>query len=293
MRKKHAPGCPCCACNGNITVVVVDQCGVGISGASVTVKQGGVTIGTCTTDATGTCSVPITLGGVYDITVTSAGYGSGSGTVTVSACSGGTVGGYIVITLTKTGGPWVCCPTGCSPNAPIPTTLSLSGGVVTSLSLVYNGMASQGLANTWAACTTYTSAYILKDCGCTPGNPGGPFSTPLVFKLRCPLAGRVWTLEIDYCGCFNTVFTNICGPGSLRTESCGTYSNWYAYEINCSQRHQPLTQSIPQDSVTSCNPFHFVGTISFPLADPSCATFGYVHPLSKIFPAGTTFTITP
>jgi hypothetical protein len=71
------------------------------------------------------------------------------------------------------------------------------------LSLVYSGMASQGLANTWAACTTYTSAYILKDCGCTPGNPGGPFSTPLVFRLRCPLAGRVWTLEIDYCGCFN------------------------------------------------------------------------------------------
>jgi hypothetical protein len=284
MRKKHAPGCPCCACNGNITVVVVDQCGGGINGASVTVKQGGVTVGTCTTDASGTCSVPITLGGVYDITATATGYGGGSGTVTVSACTGGTVGGYIVITLTKTGGPWVCCPTGCSTNAPIPTTLSLSGGVISSLSLGWNTF----IPNSWAACTTYTSAYVFKDCGCTPGNPGGPFSTPLVFRLRCPLFGHVWTLDIDYCGCFNTAFPNHpCGPTSLRTESCGTYPNWYAYEATCTERHAVVTHSVPQDSATSCDPFHFVGTLT---SAPPCDTVEAIH---RIFPSGTTFTITP
>jgi hypothetical protein len=286
MHKKHAPGCPCCACNGNITVVVVDQCGGGINGASVTVKQGGVTVGTCTTDASGTCSVPITLGGVYDITATATGYGGGSGTVTVSACTGGTVGGYIVITLTKNGGPWICCPTGCPPSSPIPTTLYLTAGPITSLPLVYNAMASQGLTNAWAACTAFTSPYVSADC--CHIIPGGPFSTPLVFKLRCPPASNPWKVEIDYCGCVSGIGTG-CTLTGLAGEACANYPNWF--HSDCLNRRQQITGDfVAQDSATACDPFHFVGTSNF-VGPPICGP-SYVHPLARIFPFGTTFTIT-
>ncbi len=69
--KNNAGGCKCC-CPGKICASV-RNCAGPVSGAAITFKQGGTTLATCTTDATGQCCWA---------------FGATTGTVTVSYTSG-------------------------------------------------------------------------------------------------------------------------------------------------------------------------------------------------------------
>lgn len=81
------------SCTNSLCANILDcTLAAGLQGATVTVTQGGVTVGTCVTDASGDCCVPInSASGTYTVSYTATGYQSQSQTVTVSSCSDVTV----------------------------------------------------------------------------------------------------------------------------------------------------------------------------------------------------------
>lgn len=92
--KKNNPGCPCCECDRTLSVVGCNT--TGIAGKVVTLKQGGVTIATCTSaDGTGgttlgQCTISL-ADGTYDVSVPAGdGFAAFSGTITHSCPTGGT-----------------------------------------------------------------------------------------------------------------------------------------------------------------------------------------------------------
>jgi hypothetical protein len=71
MPKVANPGCGCCVAANNVTGHVY-SCTPGgpVSGSTVTLKQGTTTVGTATTDATGSYTIPFTAGGNYTVSAT-------------------------------------------------------------------------------------------------------------------------------------------------------------------------------------------------------------------------------
>src|SRR6185312_7872005 len=71
-------GHPCC-CSGTthhcvITICVQGCTGGSLSGAVVTIKFGGTTVATCTTNGGGCCTVDVHDADTYEVTVSHAGY---------------------------------------------------------------------------------------------------------------------------------------------------------------------------------------------------------------------------
>ena len=97
------PVCRSCCNSYQVCVTVNDACapsaGVGISGATVTVKLSGTTVGTCTTNSMGVCCVPVSGPGVYTATSAKTGYYIAS-TSTVTVVSG-TYTASTTVTLAK------------------------------------------------------------------------------------------------------------------------------------------------------------------------------------------------
>jgi hypothetical protein len=84
-------------CTGSgITVTVHGCAGALLPGATVTVSLGGVTQGTCTTDASGVCNVPLTAAGTYTVSISAYCFTTQENTVTV-VCG---VGATLSVTLT-------------------------------------------------------------------------------------------------------------------------------------------------------------------------------------------------
>jgi hypothetical protein len=116
MFKDLNPGCVdggcggCSSCTGTICVTATYY--APIPGATVTVKLGATTIGTCTTDATGKCCVSITAAGTYTVTVSKTGFTTTSTTVSatcttnnVTVTMGGTTLNYLCVYIDMCGVP--------------------------------------------------------------------------------------------------------------------------------------------------------------------------------------------
>lgn len=79
---KNRTGCNCCSCGAIRAVVRVCPGPTAVVSATVTVKDSlGATVGTCTTDASGICTVAIPSAGTYTVTAAK----SGQVTTTVTA----------------------------------------------------------------------------------------------------------------------------------------------------------------------------------------------------------------
>lgn len=132
MGNRWAAGkCHCC-CSGFLNIRVVAGCCNGspmtpLVGVVVTVTQGATTIGTCTTDSTGNCSVAIAAAGTYTVQTNAGANLVQTVTVVVPVCRNGRIGKsicvyYPLLTIKGTG-----C-TSCTVDSTV--TLKLSGTTV-------------------------------------------------------------------------------------------------------------------------------------------------------------------
>lgn len=78
----------CCGTSCQLCVTVTNCSGTALSGATVTITQGGTTIGTCTTNGSGQCCVDVPSSGSYVAAVTLSGY-TGSNKVVSVTCPAG------------------------------------------------------------------------------------------------------------------------------------------------------------------------------------------------------------
>lgn len=200
-------GCNC-SCSTTICVVL---CGVGaISGASVTILSGGMTIAGGTTGGGGCVTLSIPSAGTYTVQVVV------GGTMVHNASHSLTCGG----TLTISTAPGVACCGGC----PIPmqnVNLAFSpdwamgaGAPIPSCTLIWNGVATFPGAN-WTICMCWST-----------GDPTGPCATP-------GTTNNYWLL---------TCPGGVTGPPTLTTElddypNCGSGGGSFtpASFVSCTQ----------------------------------------------------------
>lgn len=207
---KHKPGCQCCNASCTATIcATVKGCNSGLlSGATVTVKHGATTVGTCTTDGTGSCCVAIpdpadTAANAYQVTASKTGFTTSSAANATVTCGGTTNVGPI--TLAAAAG--YTCTGSCCPPDPNPTTLTLTDpyGSVT-LSLVAGQM---------TGCHTPSVMGRSDQCvgfGVTPCQTAATVACPIIFVFTCsrPLGGGVtYTLSVNYAACYDPTTTPI------------------------------------------------------------------------------------
>ena len=71
MPRKNQPGCPCCA-KLSQTICVVFTCAANtfpVEGADVQISRAGEAVGSCTTDASGCCTIAVPQPGLYTLNV--------------------------------------------------------------------------------------------------------------------------------------------------------------------------------------------------------------------------------
>lgn len=177
---KFSPGCKCCntACtSGSVCGVITgDGCGGGgFAGATITVKSStGTTIGTCTTDASGTCCVAIPNSGTYDVTCDLPGASQLSGSVSASCGMNNNVD--FAFPANSLGTVCVSCHTcDCTGNTPVAgATISVTGGVTASATTDASGAAclkigvgSYSATITYPSGFTHTQSFSVSACATT------------------------------------------------------------------------------------------------------------------------------
>ena len=224
---RFSPGCKCCntACaSGNVCgIVTSDGCGGGgFAGATITVKNTAtppVTIGTCTTDATGKCCVAIPNRGTYTVTC-AAGAETLSGSVDAlcgqdnnvdfafSANSLGTVC-------------FQCNRCDCTGNNPASgVTISISGAGTASATTDSSGAACLRLGvGSYSATITYPSGFshtqAFSVSACTTTNVSVTSSTGVYISARGQ-AGCSGSVTIT-----DTTLSTTIGTGTITFDGTG------------------------------------------------------------------------
>lgn len=117
----------CCGDVCRICATVTDCFSTPISGATVTVKQAGSTVGTCTTDAAGKCCVDVPASGSYNVAASKAGYVGQNVDVSVSCPETKNV----ALTMRTTGTAHRFFASGCGSLGLPGVTLTIGGGSYT------------------------------------------------------------------------------------------------------------------------------------------------------------------
>jgi hypothetical protein len=159
----------------------------------VTVKQGGTTIGTCTTSSFGSCCVNVPGTGTYTVLVNRTRWNAFSGSVTVSHTG---VTPYTAdLNVAGPASGYVCC---WGYNDPVKTTLQFSDSItgISALPILYNS----GTGN-WSACSTFNTTQRATDQANCLG-PAVTATIPLVCAFQCnPSPTFNVGASISYPGC--------------------------------------------------------------------------------------------
>jgi hypothetical protein len=171
-----------------------------IAGATVVLKQGATTIGTCTTGADGTCTIPYAGSGTYTASATLGGF-TISRTFTASGCSNS-------FQLFRFAPACNSCINGAD-FAPWPSTVTIGtpGGSVTLTRRDEVGACvPNGQQLVWTGCSSFTAAG-WDDPYCPPcSHPGhqGSVSTPMYWHLSCSCTDvcyltlrAIWPIALD------------------------------------------------------------------------------------------------
>ncbi len=182
-------GHPCCCAGGppvcNTTICVKGNCGGSspvLAGATVTIKSGGVTIVSGTTDGTGCVTLNIGTAGSYTVVISFPGYTTNTSTHTLSC------GGTTTISLTAVDTGYHCsCDHNCA--EPVPDTLTGSDGMG-SFTLTYQSVG--GNAGWWgcASRNIMVPCYYDSTCLIFTAIPT-MISVPVYFFLSCVTVGGV------------------------------------------------------------------------------------------------------
>ena len=121
-------GCCCAGCSTNI---LAEFCGVNLAGVLITVKSGGTTVASGTTDSTGNVVLTIPSAGTYTVIGTIAGF------TTVSTSKSLTCGGMTGVLFT------------------LPTTLFLTDSSTT-------------VTMTWDGSSSWLGCYLLAEASASP-----------------------------------------------------------------------------------------------------------------------------
>ena len=191
----------CCNCSGcQICVTVLDCNGAAVSGATVTVKQGATTIGTCTTNASGQCCVTVPASGTYNVAVTKTGYNGSNQNVSLT-CPGTT--NVTLYAYTGAGGVTIHV-IGCDVSLGLQgATVTFNGGSYTTNSSGYTPtIAAPAGTYTWTASKTRfnTGTSSVTVTGPCSGNGAAITLTPATGYTcgpdGCQICGDAWPTSL-------------------------------------------------------------------------------------------------
>lgn len=226
-----------------------------VSGAVVTLKQGGITIASCTTSSLGSCSVSVPAGS-YSSTVTASGYATYTHTASINTTK--------VTSISLTNDTSHQC-NSCG-NCPAPNTLYISD------SLGMHTLTWNGGASSWSSgAISFTSPdTVFFNSGTNCWDLGGTGDT-LTYTLTCN--SGAWTLQASWLAVQLTL-----------TDTCGAFPSGRYYR-------GPVGSSLivsATASSTTCNPF----SLSFNL--PTEAAGAPANDPGGITPGGAgTLAVTP
>jgi len=201
---RFSPGCRCCNCNRTILVRGCNN--VNLAGQVVTLKQGGVTIASCTTDVTGQCVVSIPAG-TYDVSIPAGGgYAAYSGSLTHACPAGGTT------TIDRAVDSGHICVSGCGACPAPPTSIAITWSYPPG----YTGHMYNDDTVTWdgAVLAWFGTAVDSTEF------PGNSF----VYMFQCISGGLGYTLRrcapithstTGFSGSFNTATPATCSPFNI------------------------------------------------------------------------------
>lgn len=175
----------CCVVNGNVAVTVLGCNSLALSGATVTITQGGTTVDTWTTNSTGqrpggSASLPT---GSYSYSVAKGRFTTATGSFTLT-----TSGSTFTVTLTAASG-YICVPF-CAD--PVKTALTFTvGGVGYAISYV----GTFGGVLTWKGSTSVSDTNVVVSGACPPVTDTVPVD--LYYRVS---AGGTTGLSAEACG---------------------------------------------------------------------------------------------
>lgn len=261
MSRRRGRGCGCCC---GFVVLAVGCTSGAVAGCAVTISQGGTTIGSGTTDASGTVRFTVPHG-TYDVAITGP---SGAGFAVFSASVAFTcTTSDMTYTANLAADSSHVCVSCC--NYPVPKTLTLTDGLG-SRTLTYSATGTTGIFFTitpgWYASTTYGATTYVTGGGdvCTADGS----SVPIGYMLQCGTGGFIYAM--------NWPGTN-CGSGPCTTVYASTIT--FPAENIGGQAGSTLVS-------LTCYPFNLSFTVPTSAAIPGCSGVGTPG-------GGGTVTITP